>query len=55
MPGLVSGSILGPTMTFFVAEQFRVMKDGDRFFFTHNRGDNARGLPENLQGSMLSF
>lgn len=43
------GAILGPTMTFFVAEQFRMLKDGDRFFFTHTKGENARGLPENLQ------
>jgi hypothetical protein len=36
-------------MTYFVTEQFRVLKDGDRFFFTHSKGENAKGLPENLQ------
>jgi hypothetical protein len=36
-------------MTYFITEQFRVLKDGDRFFFTHSKGENAKGLPENLQ------
>jgi len=40
------GSMLGPTFSWMVAEQFRALKDGDRFFFTHS---NARGLPRPIQ------
>ena len=38
--------MLGPTFSWMVAEQFRALKDGDRFFFTHS---NARGLPRPIQ------
>ena len=51
----ILGSILGPTFSYFVAEQFRMLKDGDRFFFTHTRGDYARGLPENLQVHLYPY
>ena len=38
--------MLGPTFSWIVAEQFRALKDGDRFFFTHS---NAGGLPRPIQ------
>lgn len=26
-----------------------MLKDGDRYFYTHRKGPDAKGLPENLQ------
>ena len=45
----LSGGQMGPTFTWLIGEQFRYLKAGDRFFFTHSKGDNAMGLPDNLQ------
>ena len=35
--------LLGPTFTCLLAEQFREMKLGDRFFFTHDDAGFTRG------------
>ena len=41
--------MLGPTFTFIIAEQFRLLKEGDRFFFTNTQGIKAAGLEESAQ------
>ena len=44
------GGILGPTFSQMVGEQFRALKDGDRFFFTHNyQSGGGVGYPTNIQ------
>ena len=49
------GGLLGPTFTYIIAEQFRFLKDGDRFFFTHSQGPDARGLPSDIQVLSIFF
>ena len=44
------GGILGPTFSQMVGDQFRALKDGDRFFFTHNyQSGGGVGYPTNIQ------
>ena len=31
----VKGGLVGPITSFFVVEQFKRLRDGDRFFYTH--------------------
>ena len=49
MKSIISGGILGPTFTFIIAEQFRLLKEGDRFFFTNTQGIKAAGFEESAQ------
>eukprot|EP00094_Tigriopus_californicus_P005399 TCALIF_05205-PA protein Name:"Similar to Pxt Chorion peroxidase (Drosophila melanogaster)" AED:0.03 eAED:0.03 QI:113/0.9/0.90/1/1/1/11/71/1447 len=48
------GGLLGPTFTWLITEQFRFLMHGDRYFFTHSKGPNARGLPKLLQRMIMS-
>ena len=43
------GGILGPTFSYIISEQFRLLKAGDRFFFTNTQGLKAAGLDEGVQ------
>ena len=43
------GGILGPTFSHMIGDQFRVIKDGDRFFYTHSKGPGAGGYPTDIQ------
>ena len=47
----VEGGIVGATIACVLGEQFSKLKDGDRFFFTHqdNGSQNEKGLPANLK------
>ena len=49
-----SGSMLGPTFSWIIAEQFKALKDGDRFFFSHDKGPSAKGLPKIIQVRLKS-
>ena len=48
------GGILGPAFTHLISEQFRFLKEGDRFFFTHSNGPNVRGLKSNVQDMIMA-
>ena len=39
---------MGPTFSWIIGQQFKKLKEGDRFFFTNNVGPNAKGLPNFL-------
>ena len=48
----VEGGIVGPTIACILGTQFKNLKEGDRFFFTHpsdDAGSNERGLPATLR------
>jgi len=47
------GGILGPTFSHMIGDQFRVIKDGDRFFYTHSKGPGAGGYPTDIQNMIM--
>ncbi len=49
----VPGGVIGPTFACIVGEQFRRLKYGDRFFYTHVRRGGARGLGEAARAQVL--
>ena len=45
------GGILGHTFSHILSDQYKLLKDGDRFFFTHSNGAHVHGLHlASLQG-----
>ena len=44
---------MGPTFSYIIADQFKMLKDGDRFFFTHSEGPQAMGLPLEVQDMLV--
>ena len=44
--------IVGPLFACIIGKQFQKLRDGDRYFFTHSHGPNARGLGENTKHSI---
>lgn len=46
----VRGGVVGPTFACLIADQFRRLKFGDRFFYTHN---NANGLSKVAKDEIL--
>ena len=44
---------MGPTFSYIIADQFKMLKDGDRFFFTHSEGPKAMGLSLEVQDMLL--
>jgi len=49
------GGILGPTFTYMIGEQFKMLKNGDRFFYTHTKGPGAAGYPTDIQNMIMNI
>ena len=47
------GGLLGPTLSFFLADQFRRSRDGDEFFYLNDL-DHLRILDPNIENTTLS-
>ena len=41
-----SGAIVGPTFACIIGDQFKLLMDGDRYFYRHNRGEGIHPLGE---------
>ena len=48
------GGLLGHTFSHMLGDQFKALKDGDRFFFTHSNGDNMMGLHKQIQDMIMN-
>ena len=52
------GAIVGPTFSCIIGAQFKLMMDGDRFFYRHSSGENIKPLEPHclkaLEGRRLS-
>ena len=48
----VTGALLGKTFSCIIGKQFHALQAGDRYFFSHRRGPQHRGMEEPLAAEM---
>ena len=39
-----SGAVVGPTFACIIGDQFKLLMDGDRYFYRHNKGESIHPL-----------
>jgi len=44
-----SGALVGPTFSCIIGKQFNSLLFGDRYFFTHDAGENHQGMSSSMQ------